>query len=92
MGANQHGEGLVNAPMAKHRTGGGTFVCRSHGATKQREKLGHGHCRRSILGNRPDIPRRCDSIGRSLDACPDPTTYMVRGNPKEREGKRETSG
>ena len=91
MGASQHGEGTTDAPMAKYRGGGGTSVCRSYGATKQKEKLSHGYHRRSVLGNLPDIPRRCDSIGRSLDACPNPTTYVVRGNPKERKGKRETS-
>ncbi len=90
MGANQHGEGFVNAPMAEYRAGGGTSVCRSYGATKQKEKLSHGHSRRNILDNLLDVLCRCDSLGRSLDACPDPTAYMVRGNPKER-GKAETS-
>lgn len=35
MGNSQHGEGTTDAPMAEHRGGGGTFVCRSLGATKQ---------------------------------------------------------
>ena len=48
----------------------------------------NGHHRRSIMGDLHSILHRCFSIGRSLDACPDPTAYMVRGNTKERERER----
>ena len=45
----------------------------------------NGHHRRNLLGHLRSVLHRCFSIGRSLDACSDPTAYMVRGNPKERE-------
>jgi preprotein translocase subunit SecG len=39
MVASQHGEGTTDAPLAEHRGGGGTSVCRSLGATKQAEGI-----------------------------------------------------
>ena len=51
----------------------------------------NGHHRCNLLGHMHSILRRCYSLRSSMDPRPNPTAYMVRGNPKER-GKAETSG